>query len=107
MGTIKLFSDGVSTAPNPDPANFRILKITVIEKYVIATVHYPGCTTFQGKKVLLFQTTKEELLLRKILDPHFVEDDSTLIARFRGNRSGELKAVTFATLMLAYTLQRK
>ena len=51
----------------------------------ILLVHYKGCITFGGKKLILL---KKEWDGRKYLDPHFLNDDHIVLARFEPNESG-------------------
>jgi hypothetical protein len=98
---MKLFSDGVAASPNPDPDRFTILDskefgdesntVTVLE------VHYPGCTTHGGKKVLVFQGKVSLDVAR--LDPHFLDDgERSPIARFPANYEGRRDAAAFAKM---------
>ena len=84
---------------NPDPKKFNILHHVKEGKYVLLLVEYPGCTTFEGKKLLVFR----DLGLRKLLaltelDPHFCDDPShpSPVARFRPDDQGWADAVAFA-----------
>lgn len=53
--------------------------------YNILAVQYPGCTNYEGKKVLVFEGDMVKFLIKlaklKCLDPHFCEENN-LIARF-------------------------
>ena len=91
-------------APNPNPYDFGILNYhTFWDKddkkclYLLATVHYPACTTYNGRKILVYENvTPEELLKRTTLDPHFLEDaDLYPIARFPANKKGMGNAFQF------------
>ncbi len=88
--------------PNPNPANFRILKIRAIGKYVIVKVNYPDCTNFEGNKILVFHgKSKKEVASLKSLDPHFCKSKKHLspVARFRPTNRGWHEAVAFCALM--------
>lgn len=49
--------------PNPDPKNCRIVNHLGIsddagvERYLVVRVEYPDCTTFEGKKILVYEGT--------------------------------------------------
>lgn len=82
-------------APNPDPANYRVLHKELIGKFLILHVQYPGCTNYEGTKILVYENVKwEQLQKQKSLDPHFSQ--STLyhspIARFVPTDKGWLYA---------------
>lgn len=67
-----------STGGNPDPRNFKVLIAEPIGDYWLFMVEYPGCTNFEGKKILVWKGE----MIQDVLDPHFNER-SGLLARFR------------------------
>jgi hypothetical protein len=83
--------------PNPNPRNFKITDITSVGKYVIAKVHYPDCTNFEGNKILVFyNTTVGEVMRQGVLDPHFCEERHlSPIARFVPTPEGLVMAMKF------------
>ncbi|MCK5021048.1 MAG: hypothetical protein KAS32_28815 [Candidatus Peribacteraceae bacterium] len=73
---------------DPDPRRFRIDWVETKGVYCLAKVYYPACTTFVGKKIILFSnTTEEELRNLQYLDPHFF-DDGNIVARFKPSPAG-------------------
>jgi len=52
MGMFKLFSDGDSCAPNPDPRRFKILNRVDFGRCSSIIAHYSGCTTFGGRRAV-------------------------------------------------------
>lgn len=95
MGLNLLGSSGKCTeAPNPNPDLFRIVKTSQYGDYVITKIHYPGCTTFKGMKILVVKTSIKELKSRIRIDPHFLEDEN-LIARFPATNIGWKDASLF------------
>lgn len=82
-------SRGNYNAPNPNPYSFRVVRSEKYEKgYIIAEIKYLGCTTFDGLKLLLLQTTKN-IKDFEVLDPHFLDDDKhPVIARFQPTLEG-------------------
>ena len=78
---------------DPDPAKFKILWLEQRGPYVFATIEYPNCVNYDGLKMLVFKTTKDELQKRILIDPHFDESDPTLIARVRPTNEGITEAV--------------
>lgn len=94
-------NDIVPAYPNPNPTNFQIKDIGVVNNYVIVKVHYPDCTNFEGDKILVFRdTTPQEIKALPILDPHFCRDDHlSPIARFIPTTEGMAMAVRFCKAM--------
>lgn len=75
--------------PNPDPHNFNIEKFEQVGKYAVIRVKYPDCTNYEGRKILVFESTVEEVLKQKVLDPHFCDDGHlSPIARFEPTEKG-------------------
>ena len=71
--------------PNPNPTRFEIIKIESINKFVIVQINYPDCTSFEGKKILVYDHIEvNKILTAKFLDPHFSNDLEQIspIARF-------------------------
>ena len=68
-----------------DPKNFRLLHHEKHGRFLIVEVEYPGCTTFKGKKLLVFEAVSYNAISKlTALDPHFCDDRNhvTPIARF-------------------------
>lgn len=98
--------------PNPDPKNCRIVNHLVIsddagdKRYLVVRVEYPDCTTFEGKKILVYEGDVLHALYEQIetvgLDPHFSEDKRyhSPIARFLPTGAGWRMATTFCDGML-------
>jgi hypothetical protein len=98
MGVIKLFSDSKYEAPNPDPKNFKILAISIAKKkrsICVVEVNYPGCTTFEGDKILVYEAELKVFSNPSYLDPHFTATNR-LIARFPATDEGLTDALAFA-----------
>lgn len=86
---------------NPNPKNFRIRDLVEVGRYLVAKVEYPGCTNFEGVKILVFRDVRApQLRAMSELDPHFCQDSSHphLVARFRPDAQGWADALAFATL---------
>lgn len=58
-------------APNPD--NYDVLDVQEFGSYKVLLVHYPNCTNFGGKKVIVTKCEMIDLVRLKRLDPHFTE----------------------------------
>ena len=96
MGIFKMFSNSKSPPPMPNPVNFFCTKTKVVGKLVVAMVTYPDCPSFKGNKVLVYETSKATFKQRKKLDPHFLENGFSPIARFPGTKEGFDDGVLFA-----------
>jgi hypothetical protein len=82
---VKVITKYINTqkAQNPNPFVFVIEKIVQIGRFTIAQVHYPNCTNYEGRKILLWHGhTLQNIKKLKAIDPHFSEDSFTPIARF-------------------------
>lgn len=101
MGVRKKHSGGCYTlAPNPDPKRFKIVKgISLDMKHILLVVHYPGCTTHGGNKILIVKGNPEDIVNRKEIDPHFLENDTSPIARFPATFDGEVNAMWFLKML--------
>lgn len=86
-------SDGVSTAPNPDPSKYIPQGIQELfhqnKWYTVFIADYPGCTTYRGRKILVYRGKKDSQLrgLKKI-DPHFGLQKLSPCARFAPTGEG-------------------
>lgn len=87
-------SNPSAIAPNPNPGRFEIIDERVIGPYLVLMVNYPDCTNYEGKKLLVYTGWKSsEFLLMHTkgkLDPHFKNDISSPIARFRPTKESYL-----------------
>lgn len=83
MGIGPKFSDNNVCPPNPDPTHYRILTTERGARYFIYEVHYYGCTSFGGSKLLLLQWEPAD---NEPLDPHLTGDN--VVARFEPNEEG-------------------
>ena len=83
---------------NPNKFRFSILRYELIGKVAVIMVHYPDCTNYGGKKILVFDD--ENALKRAIsdgeLDPHFLETNTSMVARFAPTDRGWGMAIRFA-----------
>ncbi len=82
-------------APEPNPLLWEILETTDIDGWCVALVRYPGCTTYEGKKILVYACSSRRVRAQTKLDPHFLGDQGAFspVARFepttRGRRLAE------------------
>ncbi len=77
-------------APNPNPTKFECIKAEVVNNHTIAEIVYSGCTTFEGRKLLVLSKplTLSEINDMSKLDPHFLNDTHIVVARFVPNEQG-------------------
>lgn len=77
--------------PNPNPNRYNVLRYVEEGNWLLIEVQYPDCTTYEGRKILLYyQTTYKRLKAQKSIDPHF-SNNTTMIspfARFVPNEGG-------------------
>ncbi|MFM2374799.1 MAG: Caulobacter phage CcrPW [Candidatus Parcubacteria bacterium] len=124
MGVIKFFKDDWSTSSNngcsnhsaqcesedergislvqgnPNPRHFTIVRAIELGRYAVLEVHYPDCTNFEGKKLLVFEDIPLTTLRRKsVLDPHFSQSKHAPIARFVPTKEGWEMAKKFFTML--------
>ena len=98
---LKLLSEDSSDI-NPNPYRFIIRQSIIIGDYVILQVSYPGCTNFEGNKILVYHNVNRYVLYRQTtLDPHFSENENrpSPIARFRPDKEGLDNAIRFCQAM--------
>jgi hypothetical protein len=85
------------SAGNPDPGNFKILRIVNYSAYTLTEILYPGCANFEGKKILLFRAPNQVVMDAKVIDPHFCDGPHlSPIARFRPDQEGWLLGCAMA-----------
>ena len=75
--------------PNPNPRRFEIWSTEQIGNALIANVYYEDCVNYEGHKLMVYADTREdEFRARKVIDPHFRNDDESPIARFEPTEGG-------------------
>lgn len=82
---------------NPDPARFTILDFEGGVNKCVLKVQYPGCTNYEGVKILVFHAGVKAVLLQKTLDPHFSDKKDKLypVARFAPTAEGWTDALKY------------
>lgn len=106
MGIKILHFSGSSFEPspkqlNPDPDNYTILKHRVLNNYLIIEIQYHDCINYEGRKILVFACSLEQLLKQKKIDPHFCDNLEFFspIARFEPTEQGWLNALKFLSIL--------
>jgi len=88
------------TPPNPDPFRYKVLQYKQVRQFLLVIVEYEGCTTFEGKKILVYKDVDiKKLSKQESLDPHFSDNTAfySPIARFIPTVEGWQMAIEFTT----------
>lgn len=90
MGVLTLFSSGSDPQPgNPNPRRFTIKRAVVYgDFWVRLWLNYPDCTNYGGDKILVYEGHHIEELRKGPLDPHFIYEGLSPIARFEPTERG-------------------
>jgi hypothetical protein len=94
----RIIEKPVLVVGNPNPINFRILKMQEVGKFQVLLVKYTDCINYEGCKILVFEgATQAQLKRLKSMDPHFCNCDAHIspIARFKPTQKGWEYAVSF------------
>jgi hypothetical protein len=91
--------------PNPDPSLYEIINQEVYGEYSVVEARYLGCTTFNGRKLMLLKTNKE-IKPNKKLDPHLLGNGHVVIARFEPSEQGK-KMARMCALHLTEVLDKE
>jgi hypothetical protein len=86
----------VAMGCKPDPTNFKIILLEHVDGNTIIIANYGGLT-FNGDKLMILRGifNKEDLIT---LDPHFLNENYPVCARFQPNEEGLAMARICATL---------
>lgn len=87
----------VPANPNPDPKNFLIKRALEIKPWLILEVVYPGCTNYEGRKILVYKAMFIDIVKQNNLDPHFSNNKKyhSPFARFVPTNEGWEAAISF------------
>jgi hypothetical protein len=90
--------DKIAMGAKPDPYNFKLVELRLVNGNTIITANYPGSLTFGGNKMMLLKGdfTQHDF---ETLDPHFLDDDYAVVARFVPNAAGKKLAIACAKLL--------
>lgn len=99
MSLLKKSSSGNTVYWTTDSAEpeytFTILQSYILGSFVLLWLHYPEASKFDGAKILLFEGLSIDYLMHQVrLDPHFIPEETGLVARFRPTRRGWDYALT-------------
>lgn len=94
---------GITLPGQPDPNNWHIVRSKQDHEFLIVEIKYPNCTTFEGRKILVYRNcTIAKLVAQTQIDPHFSQssDYHSPIARFIPTASGWAMAELFVSAAL-------
>lgn len=90
----------------PDKSNYNVEEVKRLNQHLVLKVSYPNCRNcvYEGNKVMVFlNTSPEEALLWKEIDPHFRDPKKVAknaapspAARFPATSEGWADAIVFA-----------
>lgn len=89
-------------AGNPNPTRFQVIRLYETGKgkkqVTVAELNYPDAKNYEGRKILVYECSMNELNKQKALDPHFCDDKSHLspFARFEPTERGWAAACSLA-----------
>lgn len=75
----------IAMGAKPDPFKFTIEKRKYIYGATIIQAKYDGCLTFGGSKLMVFRGDYNPI---ETLDPHFLDEEYPLVARFPPTEEG-------------------
>ena len=87
--------------PNPNPSNYTIIHNRVVRGYLVIAIKYHDCINYEGKKIMLYDCTLDDLKNQKLIDPHFSDnkDYFSPIARFEPTIKGWDNACKLANIL--------
>lgn len=98
MGIRLGLSSACGPESNPNPLKFKVRSSEKIGDLWVSQVEYPGCTNYEGVKILVTRSNPKDLTH---LDPHFSTDhtiNAGLLARFEPTTEGLTLARMFARM---------
>lgn len=87
--------------PNPRPDNYTLLRSEVLNGYLIIELKYHDCTNYEGRKIMVYKCTLNQLMKQRIIDPHFCNNSDYFspIARFEPTENGWKNACLFVNIL--------
>lgn len=73
-------------APNPNPLRWKLEKMWQFKNAHVMMIKYLDCTNYEGKKILVCEGQFDSGVSTR--DPHFSEESSSPIARFKPDDRG-------------------
>lgn len=104
LGSIPNFSakdlnmtiEKIAMGCKPDPYKFKIVDLVHTKDHTIVMANYEGCLSFGGNKLMLIKGIHFSF---NVLDPHFLDEDYDVIARFIPNDKGLAMATECAEFL--------
>lgn len=109
VNKIVRIKEKAKTLSNPNPKNFKIIKVMDIGNYIAVEINYPDCINYEGNKIMVYQNiTKNEIRKIKFLDPHFCDGNHlSPIARFEPTKFGWECAIGLISILNKNNLKQK
>ena len=87
------------TDGNPKADNFSVVKHQVHGDYIVVVLRYPDAINYEGRKLLVFENVAKfwERANNRDIDPHFLENRFSPIARFEPTDRGWAMAMSFVS----------
>lgn len=87
--------------PNPNPNNYSIVRTHTIRGYLIIEVKYHDCENYEGRKIMVYKCSLEDLKKQKLIDPHFCDNTQyhSPIARFEPTDNGWTNACRLTNIL--------
>lgn len=94
MGCFKMLSGGSDSASYreavPSKFNYKIKECYYFDGYTVVEINYPDCINYEGNKILVYLGDKvNEINSMDNVDPHFLENGLSPIARFNPSEEGK------------------
>jgi len=76
--------------PNPRQDNYTVIRNKVVGEFLIIELKYHDCTNYEGRKIMVYKCTLNNLMKQKLIDPHFSNNNNYFspIARFEPTEQG-------------------
>lgn len=90
------FRDG-----NPNKYRYDILKTQTIGQVVVVEIHYLDCFSWSGRKICVYDNAQkfQDLHQKDCIDPHFLENNYSPVARFEPTQRGWQMAIKLANAL--------
>ncbi len=94
-------NENLRNLPNPNPDNYTVMRHITINGHLIVELKYHDCTNYEGRKIMVYTCSLNELLQQKLIDPHFCDSDEhrSPIARFEPTDRGWDNACKFVKIL--------
>lgn len=67
-----IYPDLKATAHNPNPTNYKFVKVAEHNGYLVVKINYPDCNNYEGNKIMVYKDVDLLTLINNhFVDPHF------------------------------------